>query len=131
LPLLYSFSSENHDHLLLIAQLILELDHGKSPSPPSVVPPPHPDPYLKASGVAVNDKCLSEYQALKLGHKYKYIVYKINDLNTEIVVDKTSTASDYEEFLNDLPETECRWAIYDFEYQKEGGKRNKIAFVSW
>jgi len=91
----------------------------------------HPDPYLKASGVAVNDSCLSEYQALKLRKRYKYIIYNINKENTEIVVEKTSTAGDYDVFLNDLPDAECRWAVYDFEFEKEGGKRNKICFYSW
>jgi cofilin len=48
------------------------------------------------------------------------------------VVDKTSSAQEYDEFVADLPETECRWAIYDFEFEKEGaGVRNKIVFLSW
>jgi cofilin len=51
---------------------------------------------------------------------------------TEIVVKKASESQSYEDFLADLPEVECRWAVYDFEYEKEGaGKRNKIVFYSW
>jgi len=31
-----------------------------------------------------------------------------------------------------LPEKECRYAVYDFEFAKEGaGIRNKIVFLSW
>ena len=64
--------------------------------------------------------------------KYNYITYKINDTSTEIIVDKTEKAQDYDEFLKDLPENECRWAIFDFEFEKEdGGRRNKITFISW
>jgi len=45
---------------------------------------------------------------------------------------KTATELDYDEFLKELPENECRWAIYDFEFEKEGGgRRNKITFISW
>jgi len=84
-----------------------------------------------SSGVAVDNACLSEYQALKLGHKHKYIIYNLNKENTEVIVQKTSTATDYDDFLADLPETECRWAVYDFEYELEGGKRNKLVFYSW
>jgi len=84
-----------------------------------------------ASGVPVNDNCLSEYQALKLGHKHTYIIYNLSKDLTEIVVEKTSKTSDYDDFLHDLPEAECRWAVYDFEYLKEGGKRNKLVFFSW
>jgi len=52
------------------------------------------------------------------------------DLN-EIVVEKVGD-EEYEQFLEILPETECRWAIYDFGFEKEdGGHRNKIIFLSW
>lgn len=92
-------------------------------------------PYLtlsQASGVGVNDQCLAEYQALKLKKTHKYITFTLNKDNTEIVVEKTSASQDYDEFIADLPETECRWAVYDFEFEKEeGGKRNKICFFSW
>ncbi|KAF5317553.1 hypothetical protein D9619_013164 [Psilocybe cf. subviscida] len=86
----------------------------------------------EASGVAVNPDCLKEYQALKLGKTHKYIIFTLNKGLTEIVVEKTSTEKDYDKFLEDLPEAECRWVAYDFEFEKEGaGKRNKIVFLSW
>jgi cofilin len=72
-----------------------------------------------------------------LGKKYKYIIYKVSDNKTSITVDKTSTETSYDTFLSDLPETEPRWAIYDFDYEKAAadgsgtGKRNKICFYSW
>ncbi|KAK7469066.1 cofilin [Stygiomarasmius scandens] len=90
-----------------------------------------------ASGVGVNSACLEEFTNLKLrkktdnGEILKYIVYNLNKDNTEIVVEKTSASGDYEEFLGDLPEGECRWAVYDFEFQKEGGIRNKLCFFMW
>jgi cofilin len=85
-----------------------------------------------ASGVGVNSECIEAFQTLKLGKKQKYIIFTLNKTNTEIVVQKTSDDQDYDTFLADLPETECRWAIYDFEFEKEGaGKRNKIVFLSW
>ncbi|KAF8882896.1 hypothetical protein CPB84DRAFT_1750777 [Gymnopilus junonius] len=85
-----------------------------------------------ASGVGVNEQCLTTFQELKLKKKHKYIIFNLNKELTEIVVEKTSDVQDYEAFVADLPETECRWAIYDFEFEKEGaGKRNKIVFLSW
>ncbi|KAF9241151.1 putative COF1-cofilin, partial [Melanogaster broomeanus] len=84
-----------------------------------------------SSGVPVHNDCLTAFQQLKLGKKIKYIVYTLNATNTEIVVEKSSSSSNYEEFIADLPENECRWAVYDFEFEKEGAKRNKICFFSW
>lgn len=90
------------------------------------------DILLQASGVGVNPDCLQTFQALKLKKEHKYIIFNLNKDFSEIVVEKTSSDTDYDAFLADLPETECRWAIYDFEFEKEGaGKRNKIIFISW
>ncbi|KAH9851693.1 recombinant Actophorin [Lenzites betulinus] len=86
-----------------------------------------------ASGVGVSSDCLDAFQELKLGKKSKYIIFTLNPTNTEIVVEKKgATSSTYDDFIADLPEAECRWAVYDFEYEKaDGGKRNKITFYSW
>ena len=87
---------------------------------------------LQASGVGVSDDCLSTYQNLKLRKRPKYITFKLDDSGKEIVVDKSSESSDYDDFIADLPEDQCRWAVYDFEFEKEGGgKRNKLCFFSW
>ena len=80
----------------------------------------------------MSDDCLSTYQSLKLRKKPKYIIFKLDDSRTEIVVDKSSESSDYDDFIADLPEDQCRWAVYDFEFEKEGvGKRNKLCFFTW
>lgn len=103
-----------------------------------------------SSGVGVNQECLDAYQDLKLRKKYKFIVYTLNNTNTEIVVEKThpverisenastnpeafdlKTVKDYELFLQHLPSDECRYAIYDFEFKTKEGTRTKIAFFSW
>ncbi|KAF9565082.1 actin depolymerizing factor [Agrocybe pediades] len=93
---------------------------------------------MASSGIQLNSSCQVTYQDLKLRKKYKYIVFNMNkDAEhikdaTEIVVEKTSTETDYEKFIADFPEDSCRFAIYDFEFEKEGaGKRNKIIFLAW
>lgn len=92
----------------------------------------------QSSGVTANQACLEAYQSLKLGKKYRYIIYNLSKDNKEIVVEQTAerssgdAISQYEEFLTHLSEAECRWAVYDFEFEKEdGGKRSKIVFFSW
>jgi hypothetical protein len=83
------------------------------------------------SGVAVDPTCLETFQELKLGKKLKYIVYRMSPDKTSIIVDKKSDDASYEAFIAELPEAECRWAVYDLEFEREGGKRNKLAFYSW
>ncbi len=85
-----------------------------------------------SSGVTVNQQCLEAYNELKLKKTHKYVIYKLNDNFTEIVVDKTSPDADYTKFVANLPEKEPRWAVFDFEFQKgDAGKRNKLIFYSW
>lgn len=63
----------------------------------------------------------------------KYIVYSIDNIAKpkEIVVLKTSEAKEYDEFIEDLPENDCRFAVYDFQYNKGEGDRNKVCFYFW
>jgi len=72
------------------------------------------------------------YQDLKLKKKYKYIIFSLNDEKTEVVPIKQESSSEYDDFLADLPEDKCRWAVFDLEFEREeGGRRNKIIFVHW
>lgn len=70
---------------------------------------------------------------MKLGKKYKFVLFGLNDDKTQIVVKETSTEQDYDAFLEKLPENECLYAVYDFEYEIGGneGKRSKIIFFTW
>lgn len=60
-------------------------------------------------------------------------MYGLNDDKTKIVVKETSTDSDYDNFLEKLPENDCLYAIYDLEYEISAGegKRSKIVFFTW
>lgn len=57
----------------------------------------------------------------------------MNDSKTEIVVDKTSTDDSYDAFIEEFPENDCKYAVYDFEYEISAGegKRSKIVFYQW
>ena len=65
--------------------------------------------------------------------KFTYIVYKMNDEATEIVVEKAVENSDYDNFVKELPKDSCRYAVFDFAYETkgEGQGRNKILFFFW
>ena len=86
-----------------------------------------------SSGVAVNDDVVAKYQELKIGHKYRYILLKMNDSLTEVVVESVAeTGASYDEFVRALPPNDCRYAVFDFEFDSgEGVNRNKILFVVW
>eukprot|EP01134_Creolimax_fragrantissima_P003337 CFRG3337T1 len=86
-----------------------------------------------ASGVAVSDQVVQIYDSIKLGHKHKYFIMKISDDNSQIEVVKTAEpTATYDDFLEELPSDDCRYAVYDFDYtSKDGGQRNKLVFFVW
>ncbi|PJF19339.1 Actin depolymerizing factor [Paramicrosporidium saccamoebae] len=86
-----------------------------------------------SSGIAVDDECLTVFQDLKLRKKYRYITYRLSDDNRAIIVEKSATEGKYDDFAAELPENDCRYAIFDFEYEKSPneGKRSKICFIVW
>ncbi|KAJ1976650.1 cofilin [Dimargaris verticillata] len=85
-----------------------------------------------SSGVGVNNECLDVFQQLKSKRAFKYVIYKLSDDKKEIVVDSKSDNADYDDFVAALPPKDCRYAVYDFEYERANeGKRNKICFFIW
>ncbi|KAI8822049.1 uncharacterized protein EV422DRAFT_414700 [Fimicolochytrium jonesii] len=86
----------------------------------------------QSSGVGVQDTAVEAFQDLKLKKKYRFIIFKINDTNTEIGVEKTVETGDYDSFVGSLPPDQCRYCVYDFQYDTAGeGTRNKILFYVW
>jgi len=84
------------------------------------------------SGVEVADDVVTEFQTIKLAKKYSYIQMKISDDRTVIEIEKTVDTSSYEDFVKQFPANDCRYAIYDFEYELgESGQRNELVFVIW
>lgn len=61
-------------------------------------------------------------------------MYRLNEELTSIIIDKkVETCKEYDEFVADLPENDCRYAVFDFEFEKVKGEglRNKILFFVW
>eukprot|EP01132_Coremiostelium_polycephalum_P005402 gene5402-6738_t len=84
--------------------------------------------------VKINPDCVETYNNLKLGRKYQAIFYKLNDDNSLIVTDKTlPPGSTFAQFAKEIPENECRYVVFDYEYKDkaDGNTKNKIVFLSW
>ncbi|VVT53577.1 uncharacterized protein SAPINGB_P003644 [Magnusiomyces paraingens] len=89
---------------------------------------------MSRSGVVVADEAIEAFNELKQAKsKVKYVIYKLSENLKSIVVDKKSSDTQYDDFVNDLPEDDCRYAVYDFEYETQSGEgiRNKLIFISW
>ena len=84
------------------------------------------------TSVSISPECITKFNELKLGKTLKYVIYKLSDDYKEIVVEDSSTDSDWEKFQNNLLGAKSghkgkegkgpRYAVYDFQYELEGGE---------
>ena len=51
--------------------------------------------YFQASDVGVQPECVKVFNEIKIGHKYRYIVYALTDDLREIQVLKTGSSCEY------------------------------------
>ncbi|KAL3648782.1 hypothetical protein CASFOL_005185 [Castilleja foliolosa] len=86
-----------------------------------------------SSGMGVADHSKNTYMELQRKKVYRYVIFKIDEKKKEIVVEKTGgPAESYQDFAASLPENDCRYAVYDFDYvTSENCQKSKIFFVSW
>jgi cofilin len=90
-----------------------------------------------SSGVTLKPDCVSVFTDMKLGHKYRYIIYALTDDLKQIQVLKTAPpTSTYDNFVEELKEAEdhrqCRYGVFDAEYKlKDGQTRQKLVFFLW
>ncbi|ORX81906.1 hypothetical protein BCR32DRAFT_232385 [Anaeromyces robustus] len=74
---------------------------------------------MSLTGVKVDPQCVQLFNELKMGHNLKYIVYAFNKERSRIIVERTGEDEDitYEEFIDTLPKNECRYVIFNFDFE--------------
>src|SRR5689334_3072343 len=65
--------------------------------------------------ITVDPSCVEAFKKLKDYRTLKYIIYKLSDDQTSILVEKTSPTRDYDAFLAELPPADCRYAVCEFD----------------
>jgi len=87
----------------------------------------------------VADECASAFLDIKRGKVYRYLVFHIKD-ERQICIDsfgpREKTYADFLEVLEGIGPNECRYALFDFEYDHlcQGTselKRSKLVMLSW
>ncbi|KAL8513765.1 hypothetical protein ACS0TY_013030 [Phlomoides rotata] len=86
-----------------------------------------------SSGMGVADQSNNTFLELKRKKKHRYVIFKIDEKKNEVIVDKTGgPAESYDDFAECLPESDCRYAVYDFDFvTSENCQKSKIFFIAW
>lgn len=80
---------------------------------------------------SVDSVCVETFQQLKVRKKFRYILFKVNGVKIE--VDATGdTSKSFDDFLKALPDSQCRYAVFDKEYESADGRAmDKLYFLTW
>merc|ERR1712200_31329 len=90
-------------------------------------------------GVAVSDECKTYFEDIKKAKKYRYVVFYIKEEKSIVVESVGDRDSSYDDYLNDLQkggDGECRYGLYDFEYEHqcqgttESSKKQKLFLMN-
>ncbi|XP_039021589.1 actin-depolymerizing factor 1-like [Hibiscus syriacus] len=86
-----------------------------------------------ASGMDVHDDCKLRFLELKAKRTNRFIVFRIEEKQKQVVVEKLGEPTDsYEDFTASLPADECGYAVYDFDFvTNENCQKSRIFFIAW
>jgi hypothetical protein len=90
-----------------------------------------------SSGVTLHPDCQTVFNELKIGHKFRYIIYALtNDLHQIQVLKTAPPESSFDDFVEEFKEAEekrqCRYGVFDAEYKlNDGQSRKKLVFFLW
>ncbi|KAK8684689.1 hypothetical protein V6N13_040705 [Hibiscus sabdariffa] len=86
-----------------------------------------------SSGMGLAENSKSTYLELQMKRAFRYVIFKIDEKKKEVVVEKTGDPSEsYADFTASLPEADCRYAVYDFDFvTSENCQKSKIFFIAW
>ena len=86
-----------------------------------------------SSGMGVAEDCREIFLELQRKKTHRYVIFKIDEKQKQVVVEKTGAATEsYDDFISSLPENDCRYAIYDFDFvTEENCQKSKIFFIAW
>ncbi|EPY25059.1 cofilin [Strigomonas culicis] len=86
---------------------------------------------MAMSGVTLADNVAPRMNELRL-KKSQYVLLAIGDDGKQIIVkDVGERGSTYEDFVAKMSEDEPVYAAFDFTYEIDGAKRDKLLLVQW
>ncbi|KAG4395368.1 hypothetical protein GLYMA_20G209800v4 [Glycine max] len=86
-----------------------------------------------SSGMGVAEHSVNTFLELQRKKVHRYVIFKIDEKKKEVIVEKTGgPAESYDDFTASLPENDCRYAVFDFDFvTSENCQKSKIFFIAW
>ncbi|KQK12439.1 actin-depolymerizing factor 4 [Brachypodium distachyon] len=85
-----------------------------------------------SSGAGVHDDCNLRFVELKSKRLHRFITYKLENQKEIVVENIGERTATYEDFVSKLPENDCRFAVYDFDFfTAEDVPKSRIFYIFW
>ncbi|PIN10271.1 Actin depolymerizing factor [Handroanthus impetiginosus] len=80
--------------------------------------------------MSVDNECKLMFLELKARRNYRFIIFKIEGKLQQVIVQKLGQLDEtYNHFTTSLPDNECHYAVYDFNFTtNENCQKGKIFF---
>jgi len=88
---------------------------------------------VSMAGIGIREECVNLFMHMKTRSAYKWMTFKVDDSGRYVVPDRLGNKNaTFQEFVACLPDGQCRYAAYDYEYTSpERGSFSKLVFVNW
>ena len=85
------------------------------------------------NAISIDDAGIQFIQDIHHGKKWKYLIFRFNENNTNIIIDKIGDSKEgFETFLDNLPETDVAYGIYNYGFDvNDGTHRHRQCFITW
>jgi cofilin len=89
----------------------------------------------QSTGVVVGEDVPSSVSQFKLQQgdfKLRYLIFVIENKKVILIEKQGPREATYEDFVDDLPENECRYGLIDIEFESDDGRpTSKLVFITW
>ncbi|KAF3604775.1 hypothetical protein F2Q69_00032848, partial [Brassica cretica] len=84
------------------------------------------------NGMWMLEDCKRSFMEMKWKKVHRYIVFKIEEKSKKVAVDKVGAAGEtYHDLAASLPEDDCRYAVFDFDYVTvDNCRMSKLFFIT-
>ncbi|XP_010548091.1 PREDICTED: actin-depolymerizing factor 5 [Tarenaya hassleriana] len=88
---------------------------------------------MATTGMWVAEESKRSFMEMKWKKVHRYIVFKIDEISRLVTVDKVGGAGEsYDDLTASLPEDDCRFAVFDFDFvTADNCRKSKIFFIAW
>lgn len=85
------------------------------------------------SGMGIADQSKDAFTELQRKKVHRYLIFRVDEKKREVVIDKIgSLGESYDDFTAALPENDCRYAVFDYDFvTSDNCQKSKIFFISW